>query len=60
VHCSESIALERQLSSLHNQLKLTHKESQELDKKEANSASFASVLDQLRAIEEEQTFVRER
>ncbi|KAM3583105.1 hypothetical protein VKS41_004856 [Umbelopsis sp. WA50703] len=56
---SESIALERQLSSLHNQLKLTHKESQELDKKEANSASFASLLDQLRAIEEEQTFVRE-
>ncbi|KAJ2960931.1 hypothetical protein NQZ79_g3733 [Umbelopsis isabellina] len=56
---SESIALERQLSSLHNQLKQTHKESQDLDMKQANSAAFASVLEQIKAIEEEQTFVRE-
>jgi hypothetical protein len=57
---SESVALERQLSGLHNQLKLTLKERQDLDSKQANSASYTAILEQMKAIEEEQSFVRQR
>lgn len=57
---SESTALERQLSSLHNQLKQTLKERQDLDSKDSHSASNTAIMEQLKAMEEEQSFVRQR
>ncbi|CAO3658685.1 unnamed protein product [Umbelopsis ramanniana] len=55
---SESTALERQMAGLHNQLKQTVKERQELDSKAVNNASHAVFLEQMKAIEEELSFVR--
>ncbi|KAH8551163.1 hypothetical protein BGW37DRAFT_52242 [Umbelopsis sp. PMI_123] len=56
---SESAALERQLSGLHSQLKQTLKERQELDSKEVTKSAHAAFLEQMKAIEEEQSIVRQ-
>jgi hypothetical protein len=48
------------MAGLHNQLKQTVKERQDLDNKAVNSASHAVFLEQMKAIEEEQSFVRKR
>lgn len=48
------------MAGLHNQLKQTVKERQELDSKAVNNASHAVFLEQMKAIEEELSFVRKR
>lgn len=47
------------MSSLHNQLKQTLKERQDLDSKDSHSASNTAIMEQLKAMEEEQSFVRQ-